>query len=236
MKHETDRDATLKVQLATHGLRLFGELCTRLGEGEEHFRLLLVGDAGGEMWRVFSASSEAGDGRPHPLDRWTRRILETVMRETDAAGQGARVLFPFSGPPWHPFQSWARDAGCGRTSPLGILMHPRYGLWHGYRGAFAFPRDNERPETKPEDPAFACDSCPEKPCLNTCPVGAITRAGLDAKRCRAHILSSDGEECLTGGCLARRACPASVDWEQGRPQRAFHMVAFARGRELFAKE
>ncbi len=25
-----------------------------------------------------------------------------------------------------------------KPSPLGLLMHPEYGLWHGYRGAILF--------------------------------------------------------------------------------------------------
>lgn len=223
------------MQLVSHGLRKLGELRTSLAEGEENSRLLLIGDAGGEMWRVFSTSKEAADGLPHPLDRWTRRILQTVMHESGAAGLGARLLFPFDGPPWHPFQSWARKAGCGRPSPLGILMHPSYGLWHGYRGAFVFPDDNGGEVAEP-DVAFACDSCRERSCLNSCPVGAITLEGVDVVRCRTHILSADGEECVNGGCLARRACPVSVSWRQGRPQRSFHMRAFANSKGPFAKD
>ena len=210
----------LAAQLAPCGLSLLGGLDTDW-DGRP-CRLLLVGTAGAAMWRAFTASPEAQDGRPHPLDRWTRRLLQPL-----AQAHGARALFPFDGPPWHPFPTWARQAGCGRPSPLGILMHPRYGLWHSYRGAFAFPaRRAARPAPAPP---HACDSCSQKPCLSACPVGAITASGLDAALCRAHIASAAGISCRTGGCLARRACPVAADWWQSRPQQAFHIAAFAQG-------
>ena len=224
----------MAARLAPYGLRLFGDLFTRLEEKPCH--LFLVGNGGREMWRVFTTSAEARDGLAHPLDRWTRRVLQPLGEE-----RGARILFPFEGPPWHPFQRWAQQAGCGRASPLGILMHPRFGLWHGYRGAFAFPTHGMEQKTKSQHSAqctrreqcppapHACDECREQPCLTACPVGAITASGLDVARCRAHILSAEGVECLTGGCLARRACPASANWRQFRPQQAFHMAAFAKG-------
>ena len=221
MKIDTDG---MKTRLAPCGLRLFGDLFTRLDE--KPCRLFLVGNGGGEMWRVFAASAEAGDDLAHPLDRWTRRVLQPMGEDW-----GARVLFPFEGPPWHPFQRWAQQAGCGRASPLGILMHPRFGLWHGYRGAFAFPAASAQgtQQKAVPPPPHACDECRGRPCLTACPVEAITAAGLDAARCRAHILSAEGVECLSGGCLARRACPANANWRQSRPQQAFHVAAFAKG-------
>lgn len=213
---------SIEARLAAHGFRLLGDVVTRVGNEPELSHLYLAGNAGSEMWDAFSASPESSDGEAHPLDRWTRRVLESLAWEWNV-----RVLFPFGAAPWHPFQRWARLAGCGRVSPLGVLMHPRFGVWCGYRGAFAFDTTEQRETIEPKTP-FACDNCAEKPCLNTCPVGAITESGLDASRCRAHILSDAGEECRTGGCLARRACPVATRWRQSSVQQAFHMAAFAR--------
>ena len=209
----------LQARLAPCGLCLFGDL-TATVHGKPR-RLLLAGNAGAAMWRAFSASPEAQDDLPDPLDRWTRRILQPIAEEHDI-----HILFPFDGPPWHPFQAWAQQAGCGRPSPLGILMHPRYGLWHGYRGAFLLPASVVSKAAPP--PPHACDNCSAKPCLNTCPVGAITTSGLDAARCRAHIASAAGTPCRTGGCLARRACPVAAGWQQSSRQQAFHLAAFAK--------
>ena len=214
---------SIETGLATYGLRLLGDVVARVGDESEPSHLYLAGNAGGEMWDVFAASPESSDGNAHPLDRWTCRVLESLGREWNA-----RVLFPFGGAPWHPFQQWARLAGCGSASPLGILMHPRFGVWCGYRGAFTFDATGRRETVEPQVP-FACGDCAAKPCLGACPVGAVTKSGLDAPRCRAHVLSDAGKECRTGGCLARRACPVAAQWRQSSAQQAFHMAAFASG-------
>ena len=95
--------------------------------------IVLAGMAGRDGWGAFAASAEALDGLDHPLDRWSRRLIEGLAREL-----GALALFPFGGPPFWPFQQWARRAEPVHPSPIGLLIHPVYGLWHSYRGALAF--------------------------------------------------------------------------------------------------
>src|SRR3990170_4538644 len=140
------------------------------------------------------------DGRPHPLDRWTRRVLGGL-----AAEFGATPLFPFGAPPFLPFQRWAMRAEPVAPSPLGILIHPEYGLWHAYRGALAFAvRLDLPPRSRRPRP---CDSCPDRPCLTACPVGAFVAGGYDVAACLGHISGAAGADCMELGCRARRACP-----------------------------
>ena len=113
--------------------------------------LILVGFIGSENWPTFAASPEAKDGHPDPLDRWSTRVITEVAKSL-----GATPLFPFGGPPFLPFQRWAQQAEPVHPSPLGILIHPDWGLWHAYRGALAFaeridlPEPDRRPEQRPE--------------------------------------------------------------------------------------
>jgi len=191
--------------------------------------LVLIGNAGPAMWRAFTAavSSEARANDAHPLDGWTRRVLTAA-----AAALGAAALFPFTGPPYFPFQRWALRAGGVHVSPIGPLIHPEYGLWHAYRGALAFEERLDLPPT-PEDPS-PCETCAGKPCLSTCPVAALTPGGYDVPACVAHVGSEveagAGSECLGGclggGCLARRACPVGRDHAQELEQARFHMEKF----------
>ncbi|MGH6718226.1 MAG: hypothetical protein ACREER_02830 [Alphaproteobacteria bacterium] len=189
-----------------------------LPDGRPAGTVVLAGDVGGRMWPAFAAARHGGD---HPLDAWTRTVLDRV-----AAATGATAVYPFGGPPYHPFQRWAQRAEPVTPSPIGILIHPVWGLWHAYRGALLYA------EAFPPPPRVAapspCASCRDRPCLSTCPVGAFTGASYDVARCVAHVRSDRGGACRDTGCLARRACPIGRDHGHGPAQAAFHMAAFVR--------
>jgi ferredoxin len=209
------------------GLRLRGgficdpaDMVPACRDGRPARAVVLLGNVGADMWDEFAAAPEFEDGQASPLDRWSRRVIEGL-----AEASGASALFPFDGPPYHPFQRWARKAEPVRPSPLGILIHPQYGLWHGYRGALAFA------EVIADMPAFEelpspCDGCADRPCLSGCPVDAFTQDRYHVKRCVNHIASPGGEDCMALSCRARRACPVGRDYLYGAEQSRFHMTAF----------
>ncbi len=180
--------------------------------------LILVGNAGPDMWRAFSA---AGVGGANPLDDWTRRVLNGI-----AADLGAAALFPFDGPPWLPFQRWARRGDDVHPSPTGPLIHPVYGLWHAYRGALAFARAFDLPAV-PSRPA-PCDACADRPCLSACPVHALAPGAYDVAACAGHVAGPGGADCLDTGCRARAACPVGAGYRHAPAQARFHMTAFLR--------
>ena len=220
----------IRESLALHGLSLRGgfhpgpeDAVPPLADGQGCGTILLLGNLGGGLWPVFAESPELADGAPHPLDRWTRRVLESLARGFDAT-----ALFPFGGPPWLPFQRWAMKADCVTASPLGILIHPDFGLWHAYRGALAFAEQLELPP-RPRRPS-PCDSCIERPCLSSCPVGAFSPGGYDVWGCRTHVAGPQGGACREQGCLARLACPIGREHAYPQGQMAFHMAAFLAGR------
>jgi len=51
---------------------------------------------------------------------------------------------------------------------------------------------------------------------------------VDAGRPICHVASEAGQTCVTGGCLARRACPVGRAYIQTPAQAQFHMKAFLR--------
>ena len=203
------------------GFRLADE--ERVGALAEVRTLLLFGFVGAAQWPAFAASPEAQDGKRHPLDRWSRRVLTAL-----GAQFAAKPLFPFEGPPYWPFQAWARRAEPVFPSPLGMLIHSEFGLWHSYRGALAFASAIEAPAMALS--ASPCDSCEAKPCLSACPVWAFSAAGYDVERCAGWLRGGESDACLGGGCLARRACPVGRDYAQTPEQARFHMAAFLAAR------
>jgi hypothetical protein len=185
--------------------------------------IVLAGMAGREGWDAFAASAEARDGTDHPLDRWSRRVIEALARDL-----GAKAFFPFDGPPFRPFQQWAMCAEPVHPSPIGLLIHPAYGLWHSYRGALGFREALDIPES--EAAASPCESCEGRWCLNTCPVGAFSPVGYKVGACAEYLRSAKGADCMEAGCLARRACPVGAEHAYGAEQANFTMRAFLRAR------
>ena len=199
---------TLTARLAALGLRALGD-CP---DGDT--TITLIGPDEPQFWPIFKTSTEFKDGLPDPLDRWSRRVIGAVAADLDA-----EPLFPFGGPPYAPFFTWAKASGRFWASPIGFLVHDDAGLFVSFRGAI------RRPHTSIAAPsAQPCVSCSAQPCATACPVGAFDD-GYDVTACKAHVASNAGKDCRTGGCLARRACPVGKG-ARLPAQAAFHMEAF----------
>lgn len=198
-----------------------GEEDAPLADGEPAAAVVLVGGAGGAMWPHFHKWRQAQPdlGGNDPLDRWSKRIIDEVAAEFQAT-----ACYP-SEPPYQPFQTWAMRAEGLRASPLGILIHPRFGLWHSYRGALIF-RDWDTDAAHPLALDHPCDTCRDKPCLSACPVGAVAESAFDVTGCRQHLaMQAKQEGCMARGCLARNACPIGGEYRYPQAQLRFHMQA-----------
>lgn len=213
--------------LSANGLILRGGFNFAAGEtpssgssGAPAKSVLLVGQAGAAPWPHFLHWRERQPQTiANPLDTWSRQVIGAVAEKF-----GARAVSP-SDRPYLPFQQWAMRAEGLKPSPLGILMHPQYGLWHAYRGALLFEDEIALPE--PREVIHLCDACVAKPCLKSCPVDAYSLDGFTYQACLAHVRGANGEPCRTGGCLDRNACPYGADYRYPAEVQAFHMVAFA---------
>lgn len=222
----------LITQLQDHGLLVFGTLrlvaedCPDGEKAAAGKMAILVGNAGPPIWAEFSRSSEFRDGLADPLNRWTERVVGAIAGEFYC-----RALYPFGEPFW-PFQRLARSAMGIRPSPLGILIHPEFGLWHAFRailiaeGSGELANEVQKLIQRPETLNHPCDSCVDKPCLSACPVGAFSGEALDVKACFGHIDSNKDPLCMTLGCRARDACPVGVQHRNSDAQVQFHMNAY----------
>ncbi|NOD75597.1 ferredoxin [Ruegeria sp. HKCCD4332] len=177
--------------------------------------LVLLG-AGGDFWRALKASPEWG--APDPVDRWSTRVIGGMAQKL-----GAEVYFPFGGPPYAPFIDWALKSGRTFSSPVGALVHDTVGMMISYRGALHFTDEFDIPNTTGQSPCTTCDA----PCTRTCPVGALNAQEFyDVSACHSHLDTSQGQTCMTGGCLARLACPLSAGAARTSEQSAHHMRSF----------
>jgi epoxyqueuosine reductase QueG len=185
--------------------------------------VVLIGNAGPAMFARFAAERDTATDR---LDDWTRAVLDPLARSL-----GARAVYPFDQPPL-PFLTWARRGGGGHVSPLGLNIHPTFGLWHAYRAALLFADDPELPPSPASD--RPCDACRDKPCLTACPVSAFSAQGYAVSDCVEHLHSRAGEACRHQGCLARHACPVGQTHAYLAQQAQFHMRAFIAAHPVLA--
>lgn len=206
-------DAGLSPRGAFHPVS--GDAVPQLADGRPARTVVLAGNAGPRMWRSFAAArSQSGS----TLDAWSKDALTRIAVRLEAT-----ALFPFERP-YAPFQRWAMRAEACHRSPLGMLIHPDYGLWHSYRGALLLAEELElAPGYRRDNP---CASCAERPCLWACPAGAFSAAGYDVPACVRYLAAAPEPACMEIGCVARHACPVGLDYRYAPEQARFHMRAF----------
>ncbi len=179
--------------------------------------IVLLGPDEPGFWTHVTAAPEFAGAAPHPLDRWSVRVIGTL-----AGRFGARAVFPFAGSPPAPFIRWAVASGRAWVAPVGLLVHDVAGLLVSYRGALALP---DRLDLPPVPDAPPCAGC-AAPCLTACPVGALGPQGYDLPACHAFLDTAPGADCMDRGCAVRRACPVSASYARAPAQSAHHMRSF----------
>lgn len=205
--------ADIEAAAGSAGLAIFGALHPETGG-----TLVLLGPAEPGFWQLISESPEYAG--PDPVDRWSQRVIGGLAEDL-----GAQALFPFGGPPYQPFVTWALATGRVWQSPVSLMVHDVAGLFLSFRGALAFDAHIALPPTPKAPP---CEGC-ARPCLTACPAGALTAEGYDLAACHAYLDQPEGRDCMTQGCAVRRSCPTSQSYGRLARQSAHHMRHFHKG-------
>ena len=176
---------------------------------------MLVAHGGTRFWESFSEGREEVD---HPVDHFsiavTDRFFETYLPEVSTIR-----LFPQAYQ--LPIQQLSRHAGWSFPSPLGMDIHPIFGLWYAYRSIYLVKAELLlKHESYRRSP---CDNCGRKPCFEACPSGAV--GGIDKFDTNACITyrMSENSSC-TDTCLARVACPAGAQHRYPAEQMSYHYL------------
>jgi hypothetical protein len=148
--------------------------------------VLVVGNAGGTLWRQFSRTG----GRS--LDRHVHDVLRRLAPEAFATYSERRQGRPL------PLVALAERAGLGRPGRIGLLLHPTYGPWISLRAVVYSDKPAAPPPALEFDP---CTDCPA-PCATACRGGVIAQ-DFDGEGCFRTKLTDRG--CRVA-CDARAAC------------------------------
>lgn len=196
----------------------------------------LIGNHGQIFWQFFTESPEYLQKHANPIDSYSERVITNIAQQLSTTFSLNHVMtsFPSMGPPYYPFQQWAVMAEQLKSSPLGLLMHPVYGLWHAYRGAILFDvtpaiyADAKEAVGKRLLPEHPCDNCQQKPCLSSCPVHAFG-GGYRVSDCANYVIQQNND-CYQQGCIARLACPYAPEYRYQREHHCYHLHLFAKKR------
>ncbi|MFT7221969.1 MAG: epoxyqueuosine reductase [Candidatus Azotimanducaceae bacterium] len=192
--------------------------------------LLVFGHGGQNFWgQVSQRDTQTVD----PLDTYSVECVADFLKRREI--KSFEFIYPAGvlrmGDAQHiDLRRLGRALGWQFDSPLGIGIHPQYGLWFGYRvvvavsvainAAFPFDKPLDKPPNEAALPdSHPCDSCSAKPCVAACPVGAVGES-FNLTACVNHRVQP-GSECARQ-CLARAACPVGAEHQYTEAQVQYH--------------
>ena len=180
---------------------------------------IAVGSAGDPFWNAFSTSKEWTEDYEDPIDRYTARQINTLLR----ADKGEEAIYPFDADAPNFVQLWPATFPKLAASALGPMIHPTYGLWMAARAHIILPQAYFKFDHA--NSFSPCESCTAKPCLNACPVGAFSASKpYNHLACAAYLRQNPA--CFLNGCDARAACPYGQSWQLPTDQAQYHQSRF----------
>lgn len=223
------------------------EICTALKQ--KGFNLVGVADGGGyqtylpdcqsaivfanggtDGWNHFVADIRAFpehlSAHQHPLDDFVGRCIQQV--DPNPPSSRRWIQCADTAELFVDFQQLGREAGLGQSSPVGLLVHPEYGLWVSLRMVLLTTELLESTNLRPHP----CASCLEKPCIKACPSGAVTPQGWSVQTCASFHQTST---LCKGVCHSRLVCPVGSQHRHSQLQHLYHN-ARTEGRKQLAKE
>lgn len=181
---------------------------------DSYTHLLLTAHGGTRLWsRLTPAHWQTAD----PIDNYSLSVTNKFLTRY-LGSPPHQILYP------HPHLSFplaalGELAGWGRPSPLGLGIHPEYGLWYAYRTAVAITADLPTPPLPPPPP-HPCHTCADKPCTTTCPVVAVQHDQFAVMTCVTHRTAPHSS--CAHRCLARLACPVAPQHRYTDDQIRYH--------------
>ncbi|MCW8906413.1 MAG: hypothetical protein OQL28_04125, partial [Sedimenticola sp.] len=183
-----------------------------LPPGDEN-RVILIGHGGRRLWQSLQ---QAHWHHADPIDNFSHAAANRFCQQL-LQGYRHQVIYPGTCPV--PLQQLGIRAGWHSDSPLGLGIHPEWGLWFAYRAAIL--TDAPLPEIRQPNPAAPCDQCLDQPCISHCPARALSATRqIDMSRCGDYRLQEDST--CSDRCLARLSCPVAGEHRYTLEQITYH--------------
>ena len=127
-------------------------------QDQKNKTLCLLASGGKKLWENLPHPLTIED---HPIESFSKKVM--MKFASDFLKDDIEILYPADSSIL-PLQKIGRAMNLCRQSPIGIDIHPDYGLWFAFRGIFLTNLEISTPTPKTfESP---CDSCSDRPCMN----------------------------------------------------------------------
>lgn len=169
--------------------------------------VIVIANGGSKMWEHFledcKRAPDSFTQEENPLDTWIEKHLHRI----DPASPSSRKLIRCAATDqFIDFRPLAIEAGLGHHSHLGLVIHPKYGLWNSLRAAI-FTTEYFKPTIlTAQNPCHSCS----KICASQCFGSAFTEKGWSVQTCASFHQNSD--LCATS-CNARLSCPIGREYQ-----------------------
>jgi hypothetical protein len=165
--------------------------------GHRSRQLILIGNAGGAMWAAVKA---AGIASADPIDDFSVRTAQAWF-DGQFAGHWHAIVYPGDAPVG--LQALGRLAGWHHPAPFMVGIQQEWGSWFAYRVAML--SDTRLAPTPPLAAASPCERCADRPCVSSCPAGAMAGGGFALDKC-VRYRREPASRCRRT-CIARISCP-----------------------------
>lgn len=177
------------------------ELCRGCGPAHPYRQLILLGHGGKTLWESVIA---AGIDAAHPIDDFSIRTTEQWFG-AQFAGKAHEIIYPGNIPVG--LQALGKLAGWHHASPFMIGINREWGSWYAYRVVLL--ADSDLPPSTPVASPSPCESCKDKPCLASCPGGALEGDAFALAKCVGY--RKQAASLCRATCIARSRCPVAAE-------------------------
>jgi len=189
--------------------------------------LILLASCGSRYWQNMKQDPGVKVEGPDPVDNYTIRAVGNFF------GNDAIIVYPRNR--LIPLRALGKLAGWHYDSPLGLGIHPVFGLWFAYRAVIMSSADFTPLAVEIDGQAGSpCGSCRDKPCITACPASAAIESGFEVQLCSDYRMEPDSS--CQSRCISRLACPVGRDHRYLPDQMAYHyrhsLAAIKRHRRL----
>ncbi len=200
------------------GLNIFG-----IADGKPYQDILkgcqsviVIANGGSQMWNRFineiRKTPHLLTKEEHPLDSWLQKNFEKADPKPPPSRRWIRCA---ANDQFIDFRPLSLQAGLGHHSHLGLIIHPKYGLWISLRAAIFTTEYFKPTELNTDNP---CDSC-IKLCAKHCPGNAFDENGWLISHCASFHQTSSICEI---SCSSRLSCPIGEDYKHSSLAHHYH--------------